>query len=170
MPADTQNLLCIDIGNTNVVAAITRGDRLVFERTPSDLSHGADFFARWLRKEIEGDIDGAIVSSVVPKLGDELTQAIQAVYNVTPMQLSCKLRLDMPILIKNPAELGADLIAGAVGALQYFRPPCVVIDLGTATKFSVLDAHGCYLGCAIMPGVTRPRCLKAFCTSRPKPP
>ena len=57
------------------------------------------------------------------------------------------------IKIDNPAQLGADLVAGAVGALDAYTTPCVVIDMGTASTISVLDKNGTFLGGIIAAGV-----------------
>ena len=57
------------------------------------------------------------------------------------------------IKIDNPAQLGADLVAGAVGAIDEYTMPCVIIDMGTASTISVLDRSGAFLGGAIAAGV-----------------
>ena len=57
------------------------------------------------------------------------------------------------IKIDNPAQLGADLVAGAVGALDAYTLPCIIIDMGTASTISVLDKNGTFLGGSIAAGV-----------------
>ncbi|MDE6762262.1 MAG: type III pantothenate kinase, partial [Oscillospiraceae bacterium] len=57
------------------------------------------------------------------------------------------------IKIDDPAALGADLVCGAVGAMEKYDPPCVIFDLGTATTISAIDRNRFFLGGAIIPGV-----------------
>jgi type III pantothenate kinase len=63
--------------------------------------------------------------------------------------------LDLRILYDNPAEVGPDRLADAVGAFDLYGGPSIVVDLGTATTFDVISAEGDYLGGAICPGVIR---------------
>ena len=65
------------------------------------------------------------------------------------------------IKIDNPAQLGADLVVGAVGAMAEYTLPCVIIDMGTAATVSVIDANGCFLGGVIAAGIRLT--LKALC-------
>jgi type III pantothenate kinase len=59
----------------------------------------------------------------------------------------------MPVLVDNPAELGADRLVNAIAAFERYGGPCVVVDFGTATTFDVISGHGEYLGGAIAPGL-----------------
>ena len=69
------------------------------------------------------------------------------------MVLGPGIKTGMNILIDNPAQLGADLLAGCVGAAALYKLPCLVIDLGTASKISVIDKNGSFRGCTIAPGI-----------------
>lgn len=148
--------LCIDIGNSNVVACIRLGGRVVFERHETDTQLGAADYAEWLKQTVApdcGNIRGAIICSVVPALTQTVSDAISAVFGVVPVLLEDCPNRPIEIKIDNPAELGGDLICGAVGAIINYPLPAIVVDMGTATKFSVVDESGSYLGCAIVPGV-----------------
>jgi type III pantothenate kinase len=59
----------------------------------------------------------------------------------------------MPVLVDNPAELGADRLVNAIAAFERYGGPCIVVDFGTATTFDVISAKGEYLGGAIAPGL-----------------
>lgn len=96
---------------------------------------------------------GAIISSVVPELTAEIISAVEKITSIKAMLLGPGLKTGMNILTDNPAQVGADLIAGAVAAASHYRLPCLVVDLGTATKISVIDENGSFCGCTISAGV-----------------
>lgn len=152
--------MSIDIGNTNITIGYFDGDNLVFEaRLSSDITRTVDQYALEIKGISElknvtiNDISGAIISSVVPSLTITIRNAVFQLTGIEPMILGPGVKSGLHIKIDNPAQLGADLVAGAVGAIIKYPLPCLVIDLGTATKISVLDEKGAYLGCTISPGV-----------------
>jgi len=99
-------------------------------------------------------VDGAVISSVVPELTSAIRGAVRILTNgVEAKVLGPGLKSGMNIRIDNPAQLGADLVAGAVGAKSRYPLPCLVLDLGTATKISVIDSNGVYRGCTIGAGI-----------------
>ena len=98
--------------------------------------------------------EGAILSSVVPPLDQTLHGAVRKVTGVLAMQVGPGTRTGMNILIDNPATLGADLLVGAVAAVKKYGAPCLIWDLGTASKVSVVDKTGAFRGGAIMPGIS----------------
>jgi type III pantothenate kinase len=153
-------LLCIDTGNTNITLGAFDGDRLVFvSRLATERDKTEDQYAVVL-KDILGlynvsaeDIDGAIVCSVVPELSRVICSAVEKLCGTAPMQLVAGVKTGVNILTDNPAEVGADLVAGAAAVAAKYALPCLVMDLGTATKVSVVDESGAFLGCTIAPGV-----------------
>lgn len=153
-------LLAIDIGNTNISIGLFNNDTIVFEgRLSTDISRTSDQYALEIRGIAElksislKDISGAIISSVVPSLTSSIKTAVFQLTGIEAMILGPGVKSGLHIKIDNPAQLGADLVAGAAGAREKYSLPCLVIDLGTATKISVLDSTGAYLGCTISPGV-----------------
>lgn len=153
-------LLCIDIGNTNITLGGYREDTLVFTaRLASDVQRTADQYAVELYDILRlngcstAQVQGAILSSVVPTLTDALCRASQKLFGFVPMVLGPGVKSGLNIKIDNPAQLGADLVAGAIGAMAKFPLPCIIIDLGTATTISVLNAKGEFLGGAIAAGI-----------------
>lgn len=153
-------LLTIDIGNTNITLGAYEGKELkMLARMATDLRRTADQYAVELRDimDINGmpaaAIDGAIISSVVPHAGAVTKEAVRKLCGVTPLVLGPGVKTGLNIKIDNPAQLGADLAAGAVAALAICTPPCIVVDLGTATTISVLDKEGAFLGGAICAGI-----------------
>ena len=153
-------LLTADIGNTNITIGIYDGEELRYRarlhtnRKKTADEYAVDLYAMSrLNRFVADDINGAIVSSVVPEITGAFVQAINLFCNVESMVLGPGIKSGLNIRIDNPAQLGADLVAGAVAAVNHYELPCVVIDLGTATKISVLDEQGTYCGCSIAPGV-----------------
>lgn len=153
-------LLTVDIGNTNITIGVYKKDVLAFGvRLHTNKKKTADEYAidlyavSALNHWTPRDVDGAIISSVVPEITSTFARAVRLFAGVDAMILSPGFKSGLNIRIDNPAQLGADLVAGAVAAINMYRLPCVVMDLGTATKISVLDRDGTYCGCTICPGV-----------------
>ncbi len=153
-------LFAVDIGNTNILFGLFEENSLVFKaRISSDRKITAEQYALVIKgivnlknTELE-NVHGAIISSVVPELTSLIKDAIMMLTGVEAIVLGPGVKSGLPIKIDNPAQLGADLVAGAVGAIDKYSAPCLVIDLGTATKISVIDASGAYRGCVISAGV-----------------
>lgn len=154
-------LLVVDIGNTNINLGAYSDDELVFvSRISTDRSKTRDQYAVELKNIFSLynadslSFSGSIVGSVVPELTHEICEAILTLTGTEPLTLSPGVKTGLNIKTDNPAEVGADLVAGAVGAAIQYPLPCLILDLGTATKISVLDKSGAFLGCTIAPGVS----------------
>ena len=153
-------LLALDLGNTHLTIGAFRGEDLVCEcRLATDRTRTEDQYAVELLSilQLHGiektEIDGAILSSVVPGLDRVLSDAVQCVTGISPLLVGPGVKTGMNIRIDNPAQLGADLLVGAVAAVAKYGAPCIVWDLGTATTVSVIDKDAAFRGGAIMPGV-----------------
>lgn len=153
-------LLAVDIGNSNIVLGGMREQEICFiSRLKTDAGQTADQYAveLWGILALYGltqkDIDRAIISSVVPQLNDSFCDAVRHACGVEPLLVGPGVKTGLNIRIDNPAQLGADMVVAAVGALSRYPLPLILIDLGTATTFSVLDASGTFLGGSILPGV-----------------
>ena len=153
-------LLCVDIGNTNIVMGAYDDDTLQFvARCATDKRRTADQYAVELCSILalnncdRDSFDGAIVSSVVPPLLPTIKAAINRILGCKVMTISPGIKTGLNIKIDNPAILGSDLVCGAVAAISVYKPPCVLIDLGTATKISGIDKFGNFVGCSILPGI-----------------
>jgi len=153
-------ILCIDIGNTNTVVGGYDGDKLVFRaRIATDASLTSDQYAVELKGLLDlhridaADFDGAAISSVVPQLTAPLSRAVVSVVGVYPIALGPDNFSDLDIKLDNPLELGNDLAAAAVATKSKYPLPCIIVDMGTATKMTVLSADGEFLGGAIAPGL-----------------
>ncbi len=153
-------LLTIDIGNTNITMGVYNKDELVFvSRLATDRSRTPDQYAVEFKQIFAlyntpcNGFEGAAISSVVPELSASVSDAVEKVTGCKPMILGPGIKTGMNILIDNPAQLGADLLAGAIAAAALYPLPCLVIDLGTASKISVINKDGAFCGCTIAPGI-----------------
>lgn len=153
-------ILAVDIGNSNITVGVYNNDSLLFVlRAATDRQRTPDQYAVELASMLrlhnaeEMDFEGAIISSVVPELTNVIKDAIHTVTGQTALLIGPGVKTGLNIRIDNPAQLGADLVAGAVGALNKYEMPCLVLDMGTANKISVLDSKGTYRGCTISAGV-----------------
>lgn len=153
-------ILAIDIGNTNITVGLYCDNQLKFvsrlatERKKMPDQYAVELLQIFRLYEIDcSDFEGAIISSVVPELTNTIKKAAQLTTKHAPLTVGPGIKTGLNIKIDNPAELGADLVAGAVGAIAKHPLPALVLDMGTATKISIIDKSGNYLGCTIAPGV-----------------
>lgn len=153
-------ILTIDIGNTNIVFGVFDGDKIILEsRMDTNRHRMADQYAitiaqlfslYGLKRE---DIEGAIISSVVPPVSDQLKLSIKRVFGFEPIMVGAGIKTGLNILIDDPSTLGADLACGGAAAKELYPLPCIVIDLGTATKVYAADKNGAFIGGIIAPGI-----------------
>ncbi len=161
-------LLAVDIGNTNITLGVYNGDVLSFTaRLCTDKDKSSDQYAAEIKSimEIHGlsysGIEDCIIASVVPSVKDSISRAISLLCDIVPLTLGPGVKTGLDIKIDNPAQLGADLVAGAVGAMNEYTLPCVIIDMGTASTIFVINRYGQFIGGAIAAGITLT--LKALC-------
>ena len=162
MNNENSMLLTLDVGNTNTVLGLYRlaSEELVTHwristlRTQTADEYGVLFLNLFSMRKVEAtEISSIIISSVVPPLESTLRQVCERYFNVKPMFVEPGIKTGMPILVDNPAELGADRLVNGVAAFARYGGPCIVVDFGTATTFDVISAKGEYMGGAIAPGL-----------------
>ena len=143
-------LLTIDIGNTTVAVGGFLGPELRFvRRLPSDRNMDAAACAARMRTLLaeEGaapqDVEGAVLSSVVPSLTQVAVQAAEALTRRPVRVLGRDLDPGLPTGDYDVSNLGMDRLVDCVAALARWRPPLAVFDMGTATTLSVVDRPGC---------------------------
>lgn len=153
-------LFCVDIGNTETTSGIFSNDNLIRTyRMETKLSETADEVA----VDVSGllnlgdlkfsDIDGACLSSVVPRCTTAYTEMIERYFKVKPLVVGPGVKTGIPIDYDNPHEVGADRIANAVAVKKRYGCPAVVVDFGTATTIDVISSKGEYIGGTISPGI-----------------
>lgn len=153
-------IFAIDIGNTNITFGCIDDKNVYFtERVSSDhnktpFEYSIIFQSILDFQKITCDqIEGSIISSVVPSIGDTVAQAVTRVLGKAPLVVGPGVKTGLNILIENPAQLGADLVVAAVGALEKYPCPMIIFDMGTATTVSVIDKNRNFLGGMIAPGL-----------------
>ena len=153
-------ILAVDMGNSHIEFGLVEGDRILLsERISTDSRKTATEYAVLLHTILEirnidiSAIEGAVLSSVVPPLTFALKNAVKMAVGVTPIVVGPGVRNGLKIRIDDPKTLGADMAVGAVGGIEIYGCPLIIIDMGTATTISSIDEDGCFRGGAIMPGV-----------------
>ena len=153
-------ILAIDVGNTNIVLGCFDSQSIRFTaRLSTDRFKTGDEYAVLianllsLYKADPAEIEGAILSSVVPPLKRAISEAIRIVTGQSCMVVGSGIKTGLNIQIDNPAQLGGDRVVDAVAALAEYKPPIMIFDLGTATTVSVIDRSGSYIGGKIIPGI-----------------
>lgn len=155
-------ILALDIGNTNIViGCIDREktyfiERLSTVRTKTELEYAVDIKTVLDLYRIKRfDIEGAIISSVVPQITNIVKLAAEKVLGeeAKVLVLGPGVKTGLNIKMDNPGQLGADLVADAVAGIAEYPAPLIIIDMGTATTASVVDANKQYIGGMILPGV-----------------
>ena len=153
-------ILAIDIGNTNiVVGGIENGKILFTERLSTDTYKTELEYAISLKNILEidhisaGDMEGGIISSVVPQLTQILKRASEKLIGADVKVVGPGLKTGLNIMIDDPATLGSDLLVDSVAALAEHPLPLCVIDMGTATTLCVVNQKRQYLGGMVVPGI-----------------
>lgn len=153
-------ILAIDIGNTNIVVGCCKDNKVLFvERISTNHSATEIEYAVLVKTILElynidfSEIDGAIISSVVPSITMTVKKAIKKLTDCDAMIVGPGIKTGLNIVIDNPAQLGRDLVVNAVAGIQEYGAPIIIFDLGTATTISVVDKNNNYIGGVIMPGM-----------------
>lgn len=154
-------ILAIDIGNSNIVVGCVKDQNSWYiERISTDLEKTALEYAVLFRTILElhhvnkEDIDGSILSSVVPALSGTIEDAVGKILpGKRVLTVGPGIKTGLKIAIDNPAQLGADLVVAAVAALKEYPVPLIIIDMGTATTISAVDKDKTFRGVCIVPGL-----------------
>lgn len=153
-------VIAVDIGNTNIVLGIFDNNNLKFiERISTDhnitsLEYALKFKSILDIHNINSKmITGSIISSVVPAVTQMTEAAIKRITGIEPKIVGKGLETGLEICIDTPNQLGSDLVVDAVAVCDEYKCPAVIIDMGTATTFSVIDSEKRYIGGMILPGL-----------------
>ena len=153
-------ILVVDVGNTNIVMGIYKGEKLISNwRISTSSERTSDEMGLLLLQFFEhakvnpNDVKDVIISSVVPPVMYALELAINKYVNSQPLIVSSKIKTGINILYDNPKDVGADRIVNAVAALKLYGGPIIIVDFGTATTFCAITKDGDYLGGVICAGI-----------------
>lgn len=153
-------ILAIDIGNTNIVIGCCDDEKIFFmerlttNHIATELEYAISFKTIL---ELSGvnpkELEGAIISSVVPSVTETVKTAVKKIVDVDVMVIGPGIKTGLSIKTDNPAQLGSDLVVDAVAGIHEYGAPLVIFDMGTATTISVINKDKEYLGTVIMPGM-----------------
>jgi type III pantothenate kinase len=150
-------LLAIDVGNTNTVLGMFRGDELAWSwRIKTDARTTADEMALTFRGLLaDADaVTGIALCSTVPAVLREMRVMLDRYYgDVHTVIVEPGTKTGVPVLTDNPKEVGADRIVNTIAAHHLYGGPCIVVDFGTSTNLDVVSAKGEFLGGALAPGI-----------------
>jgi len=153
-------LLTIDVGNSNTVLGVFRGEDLIANwRLTTAHSQTVDEYGVLTRSLFslaglnQEDITGVMVSSVVPPVNWTLGEMARIYLGKKALFVEPGVKTGMAVLVDNPLEVGADRIVNGVAAFHQYGGPCIVVDFGTAITFDVISARCEYLGGVIAPGI-----------------
>ena len=153
-------IFVMDIGNTNIKAAVFDGERLLKRwRCATNLTMTSDQYGiimvdlfRYHGLDMRS-IEGIMISSVVPTINYTIEHMCRDYFGKEPRLLVPGIRTGLNIRYENPRELGSDRIANAVAVGTLSGGPAVFIDFGTATTYGVISAKNEFMGGAIGPGL-----------------
>lgn len=153
-------LLVFDVGNTNIVLGVYKGKELVSNwRIATDKQKTSDEYGVLINELFKyedmnfSEVSAVIISSVVPDVMHSLENFSRKYCKKEPLVVGPGIKTGINIKYENPQQVGADRIVNAVGAMEKYGTPLVVIDFGTATTFCAVSDKGEYLGGSIVPGV-----------------
>ena len=137
-------LLAIDIGNTSITLGVFENDTLVsMERIPSDKTLVSTEYQKLLCDILQQyNITGCIIASVVTELDEVIHNAVLGAFSIAPIHAR-----------PQEEKLGADRYVNVVAGKSLYPLPLIIVDLGTANTFDVINQNGEYLGGLISAGV-----------------
>lgn len=152
-------LICVDVGNTNIVFGIYDDKLIDTFRLETKVLMTYDEYGLKIIDNLsyvkikQTDIDGVIIASVVPEVDATLEQAFLKYFNLKPLFVEPGVKTGIQVKIDNPKQLGADLLVGAVASANKYGVPCIIVDMGTAITISLVNHNKEFLGVIIYPGI-----------------
>jgi len=153
-------ILVMDVGNTNIVLGVYDDKQLLYDwRLSTNRSATSDEYGIAICNLFQhagldiANINGVILSSVVPPLNGMLEEMCEHYLRKEPFVVGPRLKTGLNIRYENPREVGADRIVNSIAAIEQYGSPLIVVDFGTATTYDYIDEHGQYIGGAIAPGI-----------------
>ena len=154
-----KKMIAIDIGNTETTVGIGNKDGWNSYRfTTRDANTSDELLVLFnstfeLDIETKNQISGSIICSVVPQVTNNMVQAIEKYLESSPIVVGPGVKTGLKVNIDNPKELGPDRIANSVAGYKIVESDVIIVDLGTATTFDVVNSKKEYLGGSIAPGI-----------------
>lgn len=149
-------LLCVDIGNTNIVLGIKNGNQYNTCRFKTKKNESYDYYLENCKSFLDDNhFDNCIISSVVPSINNVMEKILYIYNKECPLIINPLMKASFHNEIEEPTSLGADLFTTAEGAVKLYGPGVIIVDMGTATKLMVVDKNYQFLGGAICAGMKK---------------
>ncbi|WP_046181279.1 type III pantothenate kinase [Domibacillus tundrae] len=153
-------IFVLDVGNTNTVLGVYEGDTLNHHwRIETNRNKTEDEYGMMIKSLFQHDglqfeqIEGVIISSVVPPIMAALERMCEKYFHVKPLVVGPGVKTGLNIKYENPREVGADRIVNAVAGIHEYGTPLIIVDFGTATTYCYIDESSHYMGGLIAPGI-----------------
>ncbi len=165
-------ILAVDVGNTSIELALLHTENGSIKakfrysaKAQKTIRYHKDHIREFVKNS---NVSGIVITSVVPEISEFLNQVCDELFNLQPLFVNSDIKTGLAIKYDYPEKLGADLISAASGAAVKYGSPVIVIDVGTATTFSVVNDKNEYLGGLIAPGpVTSMKALASMTAQLP---
>ena len=155
-------IITASLGNSQIRLGIIDGDDIVLRENISTRPFRTEIEYALLLQDVlkirgidPADIDGAVISSVVPQLTHVFREGMKLAAGVPPLVAGPGVKNGLKIGLDDPKSMGVDLAVNAVGALCVYEPPLILIDMGASTTISCLNGDGVFIGGMILPGMLR---------------
>ena len=139
-------ILAVDIGNTNIVVGCIDGENICFVERLSTVSTRTELESAIIFKNIlelhdisTKELDGGIISSVVPPVTNIVRRSMEKILNREVMVIGPGVKTGLNILMDDPRQVGSDRIVNAVAVVHEYKVPAAIIDMGTATTICIID-------------------------------
>lgn len=153
-------IFVFDVGNTNMVLGVYENEDLKHHwRIETSRNKTEDEYGMMIKSLLDhvdlsfSDINGIIMSSVVPPIMFALERMCQKYFGIKPLVVGPGIKTGLNIKYDNPKEVGADRIVNAVAGIHLYGNPLIIVDFGTATTYCYINEHKQYMGGAIAPGI-----------------
>lgn len=154
-------LLVLEVGNTNTGVGVFDERRLLVSwRLASRRDRTADEYGVLIQTLLQSrgmaqkQVTAVAISNVVPPVQQTLEWMCDQYFGLHPFTVEPGVNVHLPLAVESPREVGADRVVNAIAAVEFYGPPLIVVDFGTATNFDCVNSRGEFIGGAIAPGIT----------------
>ncbi len=153
-------IMTIDVGNTNITVGVFKNDEVAANfRMTTKMPRTSDEYGMLLITLLEqndirhGDVEDAIIASVVPNVMHALEGAVVKYFGIRPIVIEPGTKTGIKVVTENPRQIGADRIVDAAAAYELYGGPVLVLDFGTATTYDLVDGSGAFVSGVTAPGI-----------------
>ncbi|MFA6830410.1 MAG: type III pantothenate kinase [Bacilli bacterium] len=153
-------IMLLDLSNVSINIAVYQQKKKLFSfRIFSDKLKSQSEYESTISNFLKScnlsknEIEGAILSSVVPSLTNRIKNAVSNIISKECLVVSKNLKTGLAIRTDNPNEVGSDMISTSIGAIDDYQENCLVIALSSVLTFSLVSEKREFLGCSFFPGL-----------------